>query len=396
MSFDGFAEEVKRFLASEGETRPVSYDAAKARVTVGDGRGLTHFVSLRSLKARYDAIEEPKARVRVLERDLIAMRWTKPTLQTLARRLYPRLRPRAALASLELKRKVLEHVANEPAADLSVAHRDFNALFAVQLVFQLSEEAVDVGSDRLQAWGRSFDELLKLAFENLLTNATEEVREVRPNLWALTGGGGHVAARLLFDDVLEPLPFKDEVVAMVPNQNVVLFAPKSDDEALSRMAQIGLDASQAPFGLWGVAMARVNGKWEPWMPEASRPAYQALKIAALPGAVKLYTQHKELLLAWLEIQRLAYDVSPLLAIQDEHAVFSTAVWQRGIPTLLPPADRVAVVDTSGGGEPRAWSVPWGELASLGAVLERAEGELEYWKATGVVPLDKLQTYPQVQ
>jgi len=261
----------------------MSYDAAKARLSVGDGTGLTHFVLLPPLKARYDAIEEQKSRVRVLERDLIAMRWTRPTIDVLARRLFPRLRPRAALATLELKRKVLEHVSGQSASDLSVAARDFNSAYAVQLVFQLSEEAVDVGADRLAAWGRTYDELLKLSFENLLAVSTEKVREVRPNLWALTGGGGHVAARLLFDDLLEKLPFRDEAVAMVPNQNVVLFARKSDDEALARMAQIGIDASQAPFGLWGLTMERRDGKWEPWMPESSRSSYGPLKIAALPG-----------------------------------------------------------------------------------------------------------------
>lgn len=395
MSFGTFAEEVKRFLASEGETRPVFYDDKLARLSVGDGVGLTHFVSLATLKARYDAIEEPKARVRVLERDLIALRWSKPTLEVLAKRLYPRLRPKAALASLALKRKVIEHVSGSPAADLSVAHRDFNSVLSVQLVFQLSEEAVDVGVDRLEAWGQSFDELLKLSFENLLGAATEQVREVRPNLWALTGGGGHIASRLLFDDVWEKLPFKDDVVAMAPNQNVLVFAKKSDDEALSRMAQVGLDASQAPFGLWGITMERKDGRWEPWAPGDDRPCHGPLKIAALPGLVRIYQAHKDLLLAWNEIQRVAVEVSPLLAVQDESAVFSSAVWQRGVPTLLPPADRVAVVDTSSG-EPKAWSVPWGALKVLGAKFERAEGDLEYWRATGEVPLEKIKKYPQVQ
>ncbi|MBK7862478.1 MAG: hypothetical protein IPJ65_28485 [Archangiaceae bacterium] len=386
---------MKRFLAQEGEARPVLYDAAKQRLSIGDGRALTHFVSLRSLKARYDAIEEPKSRVRVLERDLIAMRWTKPTIEVLARRLFPRLRPRAALQTLELKRKVLEHVQGQSAADLSVASRDLNSLFSVQLVFQLSEEAVDVGTDRLGTWGRSFDELLKLAFENLLQVSTDPVREVRPNLWAVTGGGGHIAARLLFDDVVEKLPFRDEVVAMAPNQNVVLFAKKSDDEALERMAGIGLDASQAAFGLWGVTMHRENGRWESWMPDSSRPSYAALKTAALPGTVRLYQAHKEILAAWLEIQRMPTEVSPLLAIQDDESVYSSAVWQHGVPTLLPPADRIAVVETSSG-EPSAWSVPWGEIEALGAKLERAEGELEYWRVTGTLPMELVQKYPQVQ
>lgn len=390
-----FAQTVEQFLRAEGEQRPVMFDEAKQRLSVGDGQGLTHFVSLRNLKHRYDAIEEPKARVRVLERDLIAMRWTKPTLEILARRLFPRLRPRAALASLELKRKVLENVNGGSAADLSVASRDFNKAFSVQMVFQLSEEAVDVGADRLGAWGRTFEELLALAMDNLLQVSTEQPREVRPNLWALTGGGGHIASRLLFDDVLEKLPFKDDVVAMAPNQNVVLFAKKSDDEALARMAQIGLDASQAPFGLWAVAMERVNGRWEQWLPEATRPSYGPLKVAALPGTVKLYQTHKDLLLAWLEIQRVVSEVSPLLAVQDDSTVYSSAVWQRGVPTLLPPADRVAIVDVSTG-EPKAWSVPWGELEALGAKLERAEGELEYWRATGEIPLEVVMRYPQVQ
>jgi hypothetical protein len=395
MSFGAFAEEVKRFLAEEGEKRPVTFDEKKGRMSVGDGKGLTHFVSLTTLKARYDAIEEPKARVRVLERDLIAMRWTKPTLEVLARRLFPRLRPTAALQTLELKRKVLEHVNGQAAPDLSVASRPFNSRFSVQLVFQLSEEAVDVGSDRLDAWGRSFDELLTLSLENLLQVSTETPREVRPNLWAVTGGGGHIAARLLFDDVLEKLPFKDDAVAMVPNQNVLLFAKKSDDEALERMAGIGLDASQAPFGLWGLPMARVGGKWDAWMPEKSRASYRPLEISALPGKVRLYQAHKEVLAAWMEIQQTPIEVSPLLAIQDDENVFSSAVWQRGALSLLPPADRVAVVDLSAG-EPKAWSVPWADLLKLGAKLERAESELEYFRVSGDVPLEKIQQYPQVQ
>jgi hypothetical protein len=395
MSLESFAQEVMKFLQTEGETRPVAVDLARGRMAVGDGRALTHFVSLNALKHRYDSVEEPSARVRVLERDLIAMRWTRPTLEVLARRLYPRLRPKMALQSLELKRKVLEHVTGQNASDLVVAHRDFNSALAVQLVFQLSEEAVDVGADRVNAWGRSFDELLALAMENLLAASTDAPREVRQNLWALTGGGGHVAARLLFDDILEVLPFKDDVVAMAPNQNVVLFAKKSDDDALSRMAQIGLDASQQPFGLWGLTMERSQGRWTPWMPESSRPCYGALKVAALPGTVRLYMQHKELLLAWHEIQRMVLEVSPLLAIQDHGTVFSSAVWQKTVPTLLPPADRVAVVDASRG-EPQAWSVPWGELPQLGATVERYEGDIEYWRVTGDVELEKLQHYPQVQ
>jgi hypothetical protein len=397
MSLEAFAAEVMKFLQTEGETRPVAFDFARGRMSVGDGRQLTHFVALNTLKQRYESVEEPKARVRVLERDLIAMRWTRPTLDVLSRRLYPRLRPTMALRSLELKRKVLEHVTGQSASDLIVAHRDLNPQLAVQLVFQLSEEAVDVGADRVNAWGRSFDELLALAMENLLAVSTEMPREVRQNLWALTGGGGHVAARMLFDDLSDALPFKDEVVAMAPNQNVCLFAKKSDDEALMRMAQIGLDASQAPFGVWGLALERKEGRWQAWMPEKERPSYQALKTAALPGTVKLYMQHKELLLAWHEIQRLVLEVSPMLAIQDKGTVFSSAVWQRTVPTLLPPADRVAVVDTTrGSGEPQAWSVPWAELPGLGAVVERYEGEIEYWRVTGDVNTEALQRYPQVQ
>jgi hypothetical protein len=395
MTMQAFAETVMSFLKDEGETRPVSYDEGLQRLSVGDGRALTHFVALTNLKARYEAIEEPRSRVRVLERDLIALRWTKPTLEVLGRRLFPRLRPKAALASLELKRKVLEHINGTSASDLTVAFKDFNSQLAVQLVFQLSEEAVDVGRDRLAAWGRELDELMGLALQNLMRVSDQQPREIRPNLWAVTGGGGHIAARLLVDDVLETLPFKDDAVAMAPNQNVLLFAKKSDDEALARMAQIGLDASQAPFGLWGLTMERVGPKWEVWPLDPSRPASSALKIAALPGLVKLYQAHKELLGAWLELQRQVMEVSPLLAVQEEHAVYTSAVWQRGVPTLLPRADKVAVVDVSQG-EPKAWSVPWDQVPSVGIKLERYEGELEYWRATGDASMAAVKKYPQVQ
>src|SRR5207253_1803264 len=115
----------------------------------------------------------------------------------------------------------------------------------------------------------------------------------------------------------------------------------------------------------------------------SLPSHRQLQIAALPGTVRLYQAHKEVLAAWMEIQQTPIEVSPLLAIQDDESVFSSAVWQRGSPTLLPPADRVAVVDLSAG-EPKAWSVPWAELQELGAVFERVEGTLEYWQVSGEV------------
>ncbi len=390
-----FATKVVRFLEAEGETRAVAYDAGRDELAVGDGQALTHFIGLGRLKARHDAIAEASAQARVFERDLIALRRMPTSFDAAARRLYPRLRPRATLATLELRRQVLSAMGQGDGDDISVPHQEVNSALAVHLVFQLSEEAVDVGQDRLKAWGRSFDELLEVAVANLAALPEDEPRELRPGLWALTGESGHVAARLVVGSALEKTTLGPDAVAMAPNQNVLLFADPADDAALIQMARIGLEASQAPLGLWGVTMARSDGRWDPWLPEASRPSHGPLKLARLPGTARLYAAHRDIQAAWHEIQNVADEVSPLLAVQDDGKPYGSAVWQRGVATLLPPADRVAVVDVSTG-EPRAWSVPWADLATLGVTLVHVEGVLDYWRATGDVPLESITSYPRLQ
>lgn len=393
-----FANAVSTWLKAQGEDRPVHIDQRRARLVVGDGKQLMHFVSTAALKAEWEANAESEREL-VLERRLLALRRGAPSKEAMKRRLFPRLRPRADIETLELKRYVLSRVDGRDSPELSVAQRAVGDAYAVQLVFQLSEESVDVSADRPRVWGADFDELYGAAIDNLRRLGMPVLREMRDGFWAMMGGGGHIASRLLLPELTKDLKVKGELVAMAPNLNLLLLADSADEEALLQMGRLGLTASQEPFGQWAVPMVNRDNWWHAWAPEHGHKAYRALSLAGLPGRVKQYAQAKELIDANNELDGKSDACSPLLAFQDQDgSVHTSAAWVVGSVTLLPKADRVAVVQAplSDGETPVVLSVEWNRFSRLpGVRLDRRDGVLEYWRAMGTPDLDKLKAVGQV-
>lgn len=354
----------KSYVASQGFPSAQYVEERLVLVVHGVG-GVTHFVHLAGLRDRWADADE-HGRRRMLERRLLGLRAApdKVTDELLAHRLLPRLRTVNHLKSLTLHRQIIERADQEPSPELTLPFVQLNEELGVQLVFELSEESADVNDARVASWGRPVDALMKLALEHLRRRSSEPMQQIKPRLWASTVGDGHDAARLLLEDRISALPLKGELVAMAPHFDLLLVCSADDTAALIEMAKLGLQASQQPFGVSGVAMIRGAEGWKPWMPPVGHAAHEALRTARLPVASRSYGRQKELLEAWFDLEGEQTLVAPMIIVEEQDKLFSGAVWLKGNPSLLPHAERIAFAIPDAGENARVYPVPWDQAVKL--------------------------------
>lgn len=363
---DDIVSAAKDYVASQGFAN-VDYVPDRQMLVVKGDAGVTHFIGLTQMKERW-ADADQVARRKLLERRLLALRRPKQLSDdVLAGRLLPRIRPLDYLESLALHRRIIERVDQEPAPEITLPYQPLNEELGVHLVFELSEEAADVNDARVASWRRTTEELLRLAAAHLEARSTQPMREIKPRLWASTVGDGHDAARIILSKRLDALPIQGEMVVMAPHFDLLLACSADDTSALAEMAKFGLQASQQPFGLPGIAMLRTPQGLKAWLPSPDSPVYDALRTARLPGASRAYGRQKELLEAWFDLEGENTLVAPLIVLEEGDNLFSGAVWLKGTTSLLPQADRIAFAIPDQGDNARLFPVPWDDAVKLGGI-----------------------------
>lgn len=391
---DEIARAAVELLQRDELTEQVDWDPSRARLRARTHGGVTHYIDLRRLAARW-ADARPERRQFLLEGALLAVRRApeRPILETLQHRVVLRLRPRAYLSALELRRKVLERVEGESAEDITLPHRVLTEQLGVQLMFELTDAPSEISDRHLRAWGVDFDTLFRFAMDRLRATAGNPLGQIKPGLYGSSASGGHDAARLLMPETLTALALDGPVVAMAPHPEVILVAGAHDDEALVEMARLGVDLSQQQLGLPAVAMQLGPAGWRPWLPEPSRRSHYSLKTAQLPGMLTAYEGQKQLMQAWHELEGDAATEAPFVISEADDQYFSVTVWTRGtLPPLLPRTDRIAFVIPAprGKGEPKVYTLPWEEAEALpGVRLTLTDGYPPRWLAEGFPSTDLL-------
>lgn len=163
-----FAQVAVEYVKSQGEPRPVAVDVARDRLVVGQPPGPVNFLFLGH--ARKELLEAPPGeRERVLARRF----WSsisaggKPEPKRVLKGILPRLRDRAWFSAVR-RQAELELGADETAIDeVMLPHKTLNAELAVHLAYELPTSVMEIGPDRLEAWGVPFDAAYLQAQANL-------------------------------------------------------------------------------------------------------------------------------------------------------------------------------------------------------------------------------------
>jgi hypothetical protein len=212
---------------------------------------------------------------------------------------------------------------------------------------------------QLAEWGVTFEDAMKSARYNLSVRSRDPLRQVAPGLFMAPWQDANASARLLLTEVLTRLPVKGDVVASVPGRDYLLVAGSDDPDALGAMVAVAAKALAAPKAKTP-EMFRLHGtSWVPFTLPAEHPAaarHQEL-VYGLIGAD--YAEQKKLIDEANEKSGTDIFVGNYTAIRPTVGpVYSVCSWAPCV-SLLPRTERIAIVDTTAGGEKaRPLVVPW--------------------------------------
>ncbi|ATB43961.1 hypothetical protein CYFUS_009442 [Cystobacter fuscus] len=366
---ESFAQKAIAALREAGETRPIRYDAEGFLLELGDKDPSTVFLG--NFFDEYRATP-PEQRHEVLGR-LTHVR-SPPTMPEAFADVRPHLMPvvrgRAFFERLRLEVKGRK--------DLStlLSWKPLGGFLGVGLAFDGPDTLRYLGPDELRRWGVSFEEALTLALENLRQRSPESLERLAPGTCQAPWQDTYAASRLLLEEVVRRCPVRGEPVVLVPHRDLLLITGSDDEDGLSRVARMSLDALLAPRAQDGRALRLTSGTWVPFMPERLSNAWKDFRQLELFTQARDYDEQTQQLDKHYQGTGEDVFVAAFTPYQDEHGrSLSYAVWQKGMTTLLPRAELIFFVDPAQGERAAPVGVArWEDVAKVtGALGTPVEG-----------------------
>ncbi len=134
-------------------------------------------------------------------------------------------------------------------------------------------------------------------------------------------------------------------IAMVPHRDCLIVTGSEDVDGLRGMASIAEEELQKVRSISGLAFRLVGDDWEPWMPDAGHPHHGQYTAFRIQSFGRDYADQKDLLDKLHEQTGEDTFVATYSGIQDNDTgeLFSYAVWPKGVSTLLPKVDKLALL-----------------------------------------------------
>ncbi len=396
VTWDEFAQICIELLRAKGEVRPITADATKDRLVVGEPSGPVAFIHLRHAFNEWQAAPIG-ARPRVLHRRF----WSSirgeasATRDQVLRAVLPRLRDRPWFSAVR-RQAELELGADQEAIDeVMLPHEPLNDELAAHLAFELPSSVTELGPDRLEAWGLSFEQLFARAKQNLAEATRVPFEETAPGVFASPYHDTLDATRMLLVDRIAALPVKGAPVALAPTHDVLFITGDADAEGLTQLAARAEEALLEPRAHSAVTFRLEDGQWRRWLPEKGSPAYPKLKLLALQTMASAYSRQKEVLDALLESNGHEIRVATLRAFRAPSGdIFTACAWQADLEALLPETDRIDFVRPVPGelnASAKVWSTTF-EIArrTLGELMQPIGDLPERWRVRGFPTDEQLE------
>ncbi|MCM2459116.1 DUF1444 family protein [Pseudomonas sp. CG7] len=287
------------------------------------------------------------------------------------------------LAMLEEVR--LEHARNGGDKPHDVVYRSLGRDCVIMLAVDSPESTATLTRGPEAQWGVTMDEAVAISIENLRDATHEAFDEIIPGLYAAQWADGYDSSRVLLPDVLHRASVKGRPVFMIPSRDVLMVTGDKDEQGIRQMVELSFIALERGRAVSTDIYTYDGRDIVPFHPddEGVNNRLAKLEHLLLQGS---YSNQKELLdkvnlETGVDVFVASYHLYEL-ADQNGKTV-SMSAWTKGVLTLLPKTDRVALVEPVQGGEPTVKTVPWGELESeLGDLLTTDAGYPPRYRTLG--------------
>jgi len=240
----------------------------------------------------------------------------------------------------------------------------------VHLAWDTESSISAVNLERLEGWGVSLDEALKLAKDNLREHTEPgSMSEPSPGLFCGQWGDSYESSRMLLIDLVYRLEVSGDPVAFVPHRSQFWVTGTHNLAGLRALLKSGEETHSIEYPLSPNLYVLRDGNWKLYEPPA--PELRELWLALRRRRLALdYQQQKTLLDAIHEQQRIDVFVAAyaLFNLGATGKPQSTCVWTKGVDTLLPKVEQVTFLINPESRE--VITVPWqAALSVMGNVME---------------------------
>ena len=237
----------------------------------------------------------------------------------------------------------------------------------LMLGYDRPELIQNVLESELDSWGVSFADAVKQSIQNLRAVTTPRFSDLQCGVRIGTWGDGNDISRILLPEVVRASGIEGDVVMMMPSRRAgLLLAPARSADAQRWMLGYARQIIADEGGIVSTSMFCYQDRrvavHPPGHPVLATKSEDLQKIAC--GA--LYQEQKTLLDALHQRQRRDIFVAGLQMAERPSGYLTACSWTKGVTTLLPKADLVAMVslDPRGGDQHQTKLLEWDTMRSL--------------------------------
>jgi hypothetical protein len=212
----------------------------------------------------------------------------------------------------------------------------------IRLVYDFGSFVGHLRPENLATWGRTAEEVRQQAVANLA--------RLEPPTWVDSGEGFHrldspdsyAESMFQLGSVVDALPFAADAVLLPCNRGILLAADGKSEASLDAMLREGFRClHEEPWGISGTMIKRGPEGWDVATPPVSL-APLAHDLAVLNAGHDYHAQREALDSLHERIGRDVYTAEYSLIKRDDR-LQSYCTWTKGVETLLPVADSVALM-----------------------------------------------------
>jgi hypothetical protein len=336
---DRFAEQVIDELVRSGVERSAfTYDAEGFRIRRGDDVfNLVNLYNFSRQKWPWQRRQEIRRFVERFQRPTPE----RPGFEEARSSILPNLRDAFMLETMRLQAAIDGRNA------LPVPLRRLSSRLTLLLYFDMPDQMSLLTEADLASWGVEWDDLLRIAMENLEARTATPLKAVTPGVYASAWSDCYDTARLLLPSVLGQLEIAGDPVAFAPCWNHLVVTGDGDPGLLgAAMRWAEKVASQDPRPMSMLPIVRRGTTWCDLELPIGHPCHETLKELRVKELAWLYGEQKQLLeklngASGGETFTASYQATQR---EGDGAFSSYCVWSNGIEQTLPEAETVVFFD----------------------------------------------------
>jgi hypothetical protein len=257
----------------------------------------------------------------------------------------------------------------------------FSPYIGVGIAYDPGDLAINLSTAQLDQWDINPNEALSIAVDNLRKRAEPAFQKISPGTYVSQYGDRYDASRLLLPETVGQLKIIGLPVAMVPSMDCLLITGHSDPAG---MDVINFDAEftyQREQRNLSLEMFRQDGsEWCVWQPDEACAALHRRSSRTYLSAE--YDSQKRALDGQAGNREFVANYMSVVDANNNH--FSYATVTLGLPTLLPQAEFVAIVDLpafKAGDYSKLFLVPWDVFCESAKNAQKLDYVLPRYRVT---------------